>query len=362
MNVLVVCPVFEPYSGGGGQYFPLLVRELAGSPDIGNVVVLTENHPDREMIERDGSITVYRMLVRRDTVKKGRVYKTISFFYTYCQFAILIPRLVSEYDINVIHYTRYMRKAFFKIMEKCKRSQGVKVVVDMRATLESDDAISGLFGVDCIMSNSEAVYNQVARLLSDKFTHELVKNPIALPHRVGESTVEKIKNKYLLSGQKYLLMVGQLMPRKSTEEVVDAYPLIKELLPDHKLVLVGRNMLGEGILKKIADHGICYLGPLNHEDTMILIEGADLVIQPSKIEGIPRVSIESLALGKKVLLPPCAPELIRDNGFFTVPTYEADVIGQKVVEIVNGDKYPDYDLSNHDIQSSIAHVVQLYKA
>ena len=47
------------------------------------------------------------------------------------------------------------------------------------------------------------------------------------------------------------------------------------------------------------EKNILYIGEKPREITLDFIECSELVLQPSRIEGIPRVSIETLSLQKK---------------------------------------------------------------
>lgn len=95
-SILVCCPVYSPHAGGGGQYFPLLVKQLLSFKSTKNVIVLTEFHPSEKLYTYESGAHVYRLLPQRDTkVNKTKIYSILSFLLTYFLFYFLLPILLA---------------------------------------------------------------------------------------------------------------------------------------------------------------------------------------------------------------------------------------------------------------------------
>ncbi len=364
MRVLVVCPVYEPHAGGGGQYFPLLVESLTAHVRIDRVAVLTETHPERPWIARERGATIYRLLPPRDTrPDRSRAYSFASFLLTYCAFAVLIPWLIARHRVDVLHVSRYLRRPFYALMALCRSALGVGTVLDLRATVDEESELRALFGMDFVICNAEAVLQQV-ETLGVRSAHALVENPMRFPSPLPEPEMRQLLDELSPKlREPFLVCVGQLLERKSFFEVLDAFERWSASNPGYRLVLAGRNMIGARAAERIKRAAnVEYVGPVSHRQAIALLQGSEAVLQPSKREGIPRVSLEALALGKKVLLPPCVPEFRQAGAAFTLHAATATDIEHGIDRVVRCRSLPEYDLSRHRPARSIEKVIAIYDA
>lgn len=362
-NILVCCPVYSPHAGGGGQYFPLLVSQLLSFDMTNKIVVLTEYHPNEKFYTFENNTHVYRLLPQRDTkVDKTKIYSIISFFVTYAMFYLLMPVLMMKYKVNIIHYTRYLRIPFYLLMATLKNIFKVKIILDMRTTVESDECITSLFGYSSMISNSMGVFNQMSLLQVPNNKNFFVPNPIKFPERFKANEAASIIHHLGIDDDMpYLLFVGQLLERKSIIEVIDAFNIFVKKYPDFHLVLVGRNMVGELIEEKInKNKNIIHIKPVPREKVVALMQLAEMIVQPSRVEGIPRVSLEALSLGKKVLLPPCVPEFVSKNEIFSIKHVTTSEIVNAMFRIYETNDVPKYDLSVHNPSESLKVLHDVY--
>ena len=363
-NILVCCPVYSPHAGGGGQYFPLLVSQLLDLEATDRVIVLTEYHPNKKLYTFENNTHVYRILPQRDTkINKTMSYSIASFFVTYLLFYTAMPVLIAIHKISIIHYTRYLRIPFYAFMSIFKNIFKIKIILDMRTTVESDSAIKNLFGYSSMISNSMGVYNQMTDLGVNQDRNNFVPNPIVFPKKLNPVKVKEIIHDLGVDVKfPYLLFVGQLLERKSILEVIDAFDVFTKDHPNFRLVLVGRNMLGDLIQEKLSkNNNILHIGPVEREKVVALMQNAEMILQPSRVEGIPRVSLEALSLGKKVLLPPCVPEFVPNNELFSIDKVKTSEIAEAINRIHKTDKLPQYDLSVHDPKESKKFLKSVYE-
>lgn len=362
--MLLICPVYAPHAGGGGQYFPLLVKELQQSSIIEKIVILTEANPRRARVSEEDNATIYRILPQRDTLSnKSKLYSVVSFLWTYLLLYTVVPYLIVRYRILILHYTRYLRHPMYLLTALSAKLFGIRVVLDMRATVEDDTVLRNLFGCHFIISNSEAVYRQVVGAGIDRGCHMLVENPMYFPTPYSEEELwRRIGGLSSAIRRPYLAFIGQLLERKSIAEVLDAFEAFSRDHPEYRLVIAGRNMMGPGIIKRIEEiKGVIFLGPVSHDQAVALIQGSEMVLQPSKIEGIPRVSLEALSLGKKVLLPPCVPEFVTACPQWCPKAPTATEIYNAITYISSVEGIPYYNLAKHDPSSSIRKVLTAYR-
>lgn len=348
-NILLCCPVYEPHAGGGGQYFPLLAKHFLSFEKVKEVIVLSEYNKECKLLTKSGNLTIYRILPQRDTMSnKNIIYYIVSFFLTYFIFYSFIPYLIIFKKIKVIHYTRYLRKAFYFLTFLMSKIFKIKIVLDMRTTVENTKFIKNIFGFDLMICNSQAVYNQMS-LLGIESRKVLVPNPINFPKKIDYNECIPVVKKYLGKNfNPFLLFVGQLLERKSIFEILDAFKCFHKKNPNVNLVVIGRNMIGKKIYNKINSlKGVIYLDSLPRDLVIKFMIISELVLQPSKFEGIPRVTLEALFLEKKVLLPPCVPEFKNLNPVFQIKECSVNEIKKAMQRILKTTEKCNYNLKIH---------------
>ena len=103
-NILILCPIYAPYGGGGGQYFPLLVHNLNKIKFFNKIVVVTEYHNRHKLIEESEEATIFRIIPKRDSLEnKSFIYSVLSFFCAYTIICLALPILAFYYQIELIH-------------------------------------------------------------------------------------------------------------------------------------------------------------------------------------------------------------------------------------------------------------------
>ena len=152
---LLLCPIFEPYAGGGGQYFPFLRTAILPKCAFSSVDVITEYHHGLPIISTDDNGKIYRILPCRDSKEnKTLFYNVWSFMMTYLVITVLVLILTLKNKYSDFVFTRYYRKPFYKFLAVTKRIFNVNIICDLRATILSTDFYEGLEICDVIICNS----------------------------------------------------------------------------------------------------------------------------------------------------------------------------------------------------------------
>lgn len=353
-RMLLLCPIYKPYSGGGGQYFPLLVSELARRKVFEKIFIVTEYHPDCPIYVKDAQASMLRILPRRDSLpEKKWIYHIASFFATYFLIFFILAFCVLFLRVNYLHITRYYRRFFTYVFNYLCRLMKCNFIADLRTTSSISGEFRCLKDFDFVLANSAAVYREASHYGCNSNLF-FIPNPIFLPsidvvnsYRLAPHIFARVAD------MRFILFCGQILARKSVFELIDAFIKVRERYPDINLLLVGRNMLGKKFLQYIENiRGVIYLDALERNSCLKLMLMSELVAVPSKIEGIPRVSIEALALGKKVLLPSCVPEFSSTGLFFCGPL-DSNTLANQLEMILNSHSPVDYDVSVHDIDNSM---------
>ena len=125
--------------------------------------------------------------------------------------------------------------------------------------------------------------------------------------------------------RKEVVTVGRLSPEKNQQLVIKAFSRFVQTNPEHKLLIYGSGPLKESLISLI------YELKLNESVNIIegkrniseLINGADLFVLPSNVEGMPNALIEAMAMGITSVSTDCpaygSRMLISDgeNGYLT---------------------------------------------
>ncbi len=105
--------------------------------------------------------------------------------------------------------------------------------------------------------------------------------------------------------EKYVLFLSTLQPRKNLEGLIKAFRQLRNENPElsDKLVVVGKPGWKFGsILKAIDDNKdiVVYLNHISEEDKAIVLERADVLVQPSLYEGFGMQILEAFEAGVPV--------------------------------------------------------------
>jgi glycosyltransferase involved in cell wall biosynthesis len=107
----------------------------------------------------------------------------------------------------------------------------------------------------------------------------------------------------LAEGRKAIVFVGRLDPQKGLDDLLRTVPRVFDALPQHDLVLVGDSPERPNLTKLAAQLGIAtrvhFAGW--RADVPAILAAAEIVVLPSRWEGMPNVVLEAMAAAKPVV-------------------------------------------------------------
>ena len=307
--------------------------------------------PKRE--DRDG-VTVHRftyflprslqILARGEgalaNVRSGRLAKLQIPLLVLSQM-IALPRVVRRHGIELVNSHWVVPQGFTGAV--WRRTIGVPHVVTCHA--------AGVFllrrrhagrAIARFVSDRTDLFLPGSRYLLRAF-EDVVGRP--LPHRVIPMGVDSrgfrpdvdptpIRQRYAPGGEKLILFVGKLVPKKGVDVLLSA---LARLEGNSRLIVVGGGPLEGAIDARIRELGlterVARTGWLRNDELPSYYAAADVVCVPSVIdphgetEGMPVVVQESLACGKALVASDVSgiPDLVQDrvNGFL-VPARDAE--------------------------------------
>lgn len=138
--------------------------------------------------------------------------------------------------------------------------------------------------------------------------------------------INKVKNKYK-TGDKYLLHIGTLNPRKNLLFLIDVFYEVSKRLPDYKLVIVGKEgWYYDKLYQKVEKYGlqgkVVFTGYIDEADKVYLYNGSSLFVFPSLYEGFGLPPLEAMKCAIPVISSNTSslPEVVSDAGILLSPT------------------------------------------
>ena len=102
-----------------------------------------------------------------------------------------------------------------------------------------------------------------------------------------------------------IAMIANFLPHKGHRYLLEAFHGLKDDFPEARIVLVGdgpaRATVEELVRTLGLEKEVRFAGFLPIEQTLQMIQGSDLVVHPSDLEGVPYVILHAMSLGKPVL-------------------------------------------------------------
>ncbi len=185
---------------------------------------------------------------------------------------------------------------------------------------------------------SEAAKDTVARYFGGEFV--IIPNGIDVDRFAGKH-VRPLEQ--YADGRLNILFVGRLDPRKGFRYLLRAFPLIKEELPQARLIVVGAYRKNEmsGFLHDVRDHhltGVKFVGRVSDDELPRYYHSCNVFCAPSTgFESFGIVLLEAMAAGKPTVASniPGYRDLLEDGqeGFLAEPKNERS-LAEAIIRIL----------------------------
>jgi len=351
-KILLFCPVYEPYAGGGGQYFPLLVDNLTKLSRISKLFVFTEWHKEKSVIENQGKVTILRIFPKRDNAENlSRAYSVLTYLFTNLMISISIALFGWKSNIVI---ARYQWPFVLFVLPWLRVLLRFKIFFDLRAVLENVNYLKNIKQADAIFCNALAVKRQADKYVNPALPTIHIVNPIDLPKAEAvERAAYDNQNLKCWQEKKFIFFCGNIHDRKSPIELVHAFLVFLDLVDqDIHLIFAGKNHMGNEFINLVrANDKIAFLGPQSRNDCLKLMCLSQLIALPSKVEGIPRTCLEALSLKKKVLLPACVDEFLESDKEFCAKDLNPEILGMQLYRIFTSSDRPLYSVEQHELSN-----------
>jgi len=367
----IVTPVYRPAPGGGAIYTDILARALAA--DGADVVVETEAFPGEQRRERwhegRGSVNVERLY----PLRAGRAERD---WRSYLAYAVQNLRMLGlpgrigkairqagarSLTILVHSSLLYNRSVLPAVLRQVRRTHPTAtLIVDVRDP-KFDAALVPAFSLfDAAIGCSEAITAKLRALLPERMRVMTVPIPFERPAVPTQAEIEDAIVQHGLQGIPYLLNPNGVTEAKRYPEMLEVVRALRAE-PGYEracLVTIGRKRdwserddaaVGEGLLR--------YLGVVKNRSGLALAGGALATIILSRVEGMPRSGLETLAIGKPLLAPDIQ-EFAEAIPSSVVKSTRPKEIAEQAIALSTGQGAERYPLEHHEM----ANLVPLYRS
>ena len=357
MHPLIITALYPPTVGGAATYFGDVVPRLAQRDEIEQLTVLTEHMPDQPRQWADGKLRLLRYLPARISLPQRRqLTHAAIYILTQLWFAARLPGLVHHHRVDLIHFhTRFRGRLFYAAL----RRSGVPVIADLRDKMTDPARLVDV--TDLLLCCGEGVQRFATEGGFPSERTALIPNAFALPDTPPPELISDVRRRYKLGESPYLLFVGDITYNKGVYDLLEAYRRWRPEHPQVQLVLCGTNREGARFLDQMRQTaGAAYLGHIPHQDALALMRGAEIVVLPSRSEGLPTVILEAVALGTRVICPPGIPEFEQYLSQFVLPEVNVDSIVETLNAAWRYDDLPSYPLSEHSVGRVVEDLAKVY--
>jgi glycosyltransferase involved in cell wall biosynthesis len=133
---------------------------------------------------------------------------------------------------------------------------------------------------------------------------------VVLPNEVSPASVDAVRAQDraavraelgIADGVPLAVCAARLARQKGQDVLVDAWPTVRAALPDAELVLVGDGP-DRATLQAAAGPGVRFAGAADRDVSLGWMHAADVVVCPSRWEGMSLVPLEAMALGRPLVV------------------------------------------------------------
>jgi glycosyltransferase involved in cell wall biosynthesis len=368
----IITPVYNPAPGGGAIYTDILARALA--EDGADVVVATEAFTDQPAHQTIATGPASVTLERIFPMRAGRAERDWRSYLAYalqnCRM-LGLPRRVARAarrseptSVTVLIHSSvfYHRSVMPWLLDGFRQALAgrTRLVIDVRDPMVSEALVPTLARADAVIGCSRAIADKLRDLLPGDVDVIHAPIPFEAPKAPTDLQVTSVLQEYGLQGVPYVLNPNGVNEQKRYPEMLDLVRAMRKL-PGYEravLVTIGRARdwnsrddaaTAEGILR--------YVGVVPNPTALALAAGAMATLILSRIEGLPRSGLETLALGKPLL----APDLAEFREFIPssiVRSAAPEDMARQVIELSAHPPAERYPLERH----LMSELVQTYRA
>jgi len=354
-RLVVVAPVMPPVPGGGGVYYALMRDELLAQSRVTDITIVTERLPSRYPLSAEGDDHLFRVLSpKHSQARLGPAWALAAAkqAWEFGRLRDLLMRL--EPTHLLVHSSFHNRPTGISRLIRTAESlpRPPRLVCDVRDPLLPTSRFRGLDTYDVVIGCSQ---NVLSHLEGIPRPQRLVELPIPVaPDIPDRHRIEAALERHGLTERRYFFNASGLQRRKGLFRALDAIRRLWSGGTKLPLVVAGTQRVPDRAVREFIEAGILrYLGPIEPSSVVPLSVAAALDVNFSGVDSMPRHTLEALAAGARVTLPPGVPEFLPEAAAWVVPERI-----EEAADFLRGmlDDYrpPPYDVARHQPQAVFA--------
>ena len=364
----IVTPVYKPAPGGGAIYTDILARALAG--EGADVVVATEaftGEPAHERISIGrGSLTIDRIFPMR-AGRAERDWRSYAAYAAQNLRMLGLPRRVAAAarqsgatSVTVLIHSSlfYNRSVLPWLMGTLQRvlPGRTRLVIDVRDPKVREHLFPIFHRSDAVVGCSRAIADSLRATLPDTVAVVHVPIPFEPPPIPTADEIAAVLREHNLEGTRYVLNPNGVNEQKRYPEMLELVRELRKLAGYEQTVLVtiGRARDWSSRDDAAVEEGILrYVGVVPNRIALALGAGSLATVILSRIEGMPRSGLETLAIGKPLL----APDIAEFREFIPSSIVRSDApedMAGQIVELSGAPSGERYPLERHEMSALVS--------
>jgi glycosyltransferase involved in cell wall biosynthesis len=221
-----------------------------------------------------------------------------------------------NHPIDIVHYTNAMALGIFKPrnIPSCIRISSYQKLLDEASGYKQTFRLwQKQYLQDVMLKQAKYVFGPskiIGNHIAQKFNKEiaLIETPFALDNtNTSNDRLNEINT--LTQNNPYLLYFGSLTQLKGLLDIAEVLPHFFKAFPTHYFVFIGKDIgvNGQSIVTLLKEKAgtysdrIIWYTSTPHPLLYPVIQHADLVVLPSRLDNFPNTCIEAMAFGKVVI-------------------------------------------------------------
>ncbi|MDZ5810527.1 glycosyltransferase family 4 protein [Halorubrum sp. AD140] len=301
MRILRVAPWIYPDTKGGGDYHVHAMSRDQAAMGHDVTVLTTRADPSLPRVEQTHGYTILRVspgvtllgndvspAVARYLWHADRENFDVIHAHSHCYFVTnlaALKRRLGDIPLAITNHGLYSQNAPERLFTLYLKTLG-------RWTFNQADVVFCYTEVDKERVRKLGVTSQI----------EVVSNGIDMER----FTPEGPESELIDADGPVVLFVGRFTDGKRPWLAVEAFAEVLEEYPDAELYLCGEGGLREDLETQVAELGIgesvTFLGHVPYDEMPKVYRSGDVLVLPSRAEGVPRTVLEAMASGTRVVV------------------------------------------------------------
>ena len=344
-KIYIVSPIFCGGGSGAAIYYNILADSLQRNGF--DVTIITDKEECKSKLK----------IIKLFPVRSSRKKNILSYFYYFIQNLtyLRLPFILfkGRPSVVIVHSSFFNYPGIFYLIMRLitYTFRKIKFVVDVRDRGLCKKRIYQLDIFNSIVACSKNIENHL--LHYHKLKPKIHHIPIIqedLSNDYGDSSVVFGHD---LRKIEYILYAGLINESKKVDILLDSFINYVYLKNENiKFILCGIvKTNNKRVVNNLKHKGVIFLGNVDRDNVLKLMHYSSLCINISPIEGLPRSSLEPIAMGKPVILPPFVPEFKMMCPSCVLDSSNYREIGQKILSSLDNEEKCDYPIVKHSIDN-----------